>query len=132
MITKRVFMHGRHQVLACDGKCDKAWGINGRPRLFYMEEEQPPRALKEGERPRDDDDMVFVRDSDLGTAPGPGKTRGLSEGSDLKPSAVPLADGQAMNKWCARECEPGDRFKEGEPIVLKDLENPRPNMRHRT
>jgi len=113
------------EVLTCDGRCDKAWGINGRPKLFYQAEEGPPRRLEAGEEPREADDYVYVRDSELGTAPGPGETVGISEGSDMKPSAEPIADGERMNKWCARECERGGWHE------TPDLERPQPNYRRR-
>lgn len=108
-----------------DGRCDKAWGINGRPKLYFQEEDQAPRPLNQGEEPRDADDYVYVRDSELGTAPGPGETVGLSEGGHCKPSAEPLVDGERMNKWCARECERGGWNE------IPDLERPQPNYRRR-
>lgn len=129
-MPKKIWAGGN--VLECDGRCDKAWGINGRPKLFYGEEEEKkgdekPRPLKKGEEPRDVDDYVYVRDSELGLAPGPGETVGLSEGTHMKPSGTPLGegDGERMNKWCARECE---RSGWGE---TPDLERPQPNYRRR-
>ena len=131
MPRKDGLFYSKYTVMACDGRCDKAWGLNGRPQLYFMEEGKPPRALEPGERPVDDDDHVYVRDSELGTAPGPGHTVGVSEGGHLKPSAVPLEDGRQMNKWCLRECERSETYEDDEPIVLRDLEHPTPNMRHR-
>jgi hypothetical protein len=124
-MPKKTWPSATSLVLVCDGRCDKAWGINGRPKLYYREEEGAPRPLQEGEEPRDPDDYVYVRDSKLGTAPGPGETVGVAEGSDLKPSATPLEDGERMNKWCARECERGGW---GEAY---DLEHPQPNYHRR-
>jgi hypothetical protein len=120
-------VRGGGEVLTCDGRCDKAWGINGRPKLFFQEEEGRPRRLEAGEEPRDWDDYVYVRDSELGKAPGPGETVGLSEGGHMKPSDEPLEarDGERMNKWCARECE---RSGWDGP---RDLERPQPNYRRR-
>lgn len=125
MIQKRILFSGREFVLACDGKCHKAWGINSRPRLYYQEPGVQPRPLRDGEEPRDDDDHVYVRDSELGDAPA---DPGTYECDHAKPCATVLTDPALMNKWCARECERSERFDPGEPIVLRDLENPRPNI----
>lgn len=119
MIQKPIVFFGQRLVLACDGRCDKAWGINGRPRHRFQPEDIEP------------DDHVHLPDSALGTAPGPGETVGLSEGGEMKPSAVPLTDGARMNKWCARECERSEKVKPGAPIVLDNMEDPIPNMPHR-
>ncbi len=122
-MPKKIWRAG--EVLSCDGRCDKAWGINGRPKLYFQEEEGQPRRLKKREEPRDPDDYVYVRDSELGKAPGPGATVGVAEGSDMKPSAEPLVDGERMNKWCARECERSGWSE------TPDLERPQPNFRRR-
>ena len=74
------------------------------------------------------DDYVFVADDLLGTAPGPGDTVGISEGSDLKPSAEPTTDGENINKWCARECERSTFVGTDEPLVLRNMSNPKPNI----
>lgn len=113
------------KTLVCDGRCDKAWGINNRPSLYFQEEGQPPRALREDEEPRNYDDHVFVPDSHLGTAPA---CPGTWEGGEGKPSAVPLTVPSLMNKWCVRECERSDTFWSHEEVVAPDLERPKPNM----
>ena len=117
MLTKQITFFGEQQVIACDGRCDKAWGINGRPH----------RKLSE-----DPDDTVDLPDSALGTAPGPGYTNTFSEGCDCKPSAVAIrcdgTQGYRMNRWCCRECERSVIVKPGEPIELRDMEHPRPNV----
>ncbi len=109
MIQKQVRFFGKQVVLACDGRCDKAWGINGRARVLLSDK---------------DGDDIFVPDSALGTAGPPGTW----EGGDGRPSAVPLTDGERMNKWCARACERGDIYGLSEAIVLRDMENPTPNV----
>lgn len=88
IIAVRVLYFGRPHVLACDGRCDKAWGLNGRPRAF------PDGALK---RP-DDDDYVLWADGQLGTAP---TDPGTYEGFQGKPDP----EHKLRSKWCARECE---------------------------
>lgn len=115
MPTKRVSMYGQPTILACDGRCDKAWGIQARPRKKLS---------------ADEDDYVYKPDSALGRAPAPGKTAILSEGGDIKPSASALGenDGDRMNRWCARQCERCERCKPEEPIKLRDMEHPEPNI----
>lgn len=72
---------GKTATLQCDGNCNKAWGVNSRPRLV----------------PEDnDDDFCYLSDNELGTAP---KNPGTYEGGEAKP-VIPM-----HNKWCWRECE---------------------------
>lgn len=59
MIVSRKTAYGRPVVLACDGKCEKAWGINTRPR-----------------HPNDE----FLGDEKLAADPG------TYEGDDSKPT----------------------------------------------
>lgn len=113
MITKAITYFGQRCVVACDGRCDKAWGINGRPYTQLS---------------KVDDDYVYLGDDVLGAAPGPGETAIIAEGVDAKPSAAPLNDGEQMNRWCVRECERSRIFEVGEPITIRDLRHPAPNM----
>lgn len=113
MLTKMIQWFGKQCTLACDGRCDKAWGASGRPEHSFSDEP---------------DDYVYLADDVLGTAPGPGNTVGISEGSDIKPSAMPLTDAQRMNKWCARECERSIIAESGEELRLPDMRRPTPNM----
>lgn len=64
--------------VCCDGNCEKAWGINNRPRVQLSDAE--------------------LADSEVGTAP---INPGTYEGSDAKPRSVM----EFPNKWCVRECE---------------------------
>lgn len=114
-MRKLITFFGQQTVLACDGRCDKAWGMNGRPRKMLSED--------------DPDDYVYEPDGTLGTAPAPGLTRGISEGGDMKPSAKPLSDPERMNRWCARECERSRLFRPGERESLPDFGAPVPNKR---
>ena len=113
MISKKIVFFGKDCVVACDGRCDKAWGHNGRPRT------------KLSVNP---DDYVYLADEKLDKAPGPGDTNILSEGCDLKPSAVPVTDGEVINRWCTRECERSTFVGMDEPLVLRDMSNPKPNI----
>jgi hypothetical protein len=115
VLIKTISWFGRQARVACDGCCDKAWGINGRP----------SKALS-----ADEDDYVFVGDDDLGIAPGPGKTVGISEGGHTKPSATALPDVESdrLNKWCSRECERSVIVEGDAEIRLPDMAHPRPNI----
>ncbi len=78
--TTHVLFCGQPVVITCDGRCDKAWGINLRPRRS------------------DEEDAEFLSDDELGEAP---RETGHWEGGEGKP----LAPVRRHNKWCARECE---------------------------
>lgn len=106
ILAKPILFSSHPCTIACDGRCDKAWGINGRPSKRFSE---------------DEDDHAYLADDELGEAPGPGKTVGLSEGGDIKPSARPLHDGRLMNKWCTRECERSSTLDPGEPLMVRDF-----------
>lgn len=81
MPYKSIIFFGRPMVLACDGKCEKAWGIQCRPRKKLDE--------------HDVDDFSYLTDDELGIAPD---NPGTYEGDHGK---SPLS----LNKWCARQCE---------------------------
>ena len=98
MFRKEIVWFADRCVLACDGRCDKAWGINNRPRHV------PPDAC-------DDDDFAFLADDELGTAP---EHPGTWEGGDGK-------DPRSLNKWCARECERSRIFEDDEVITPSAL-----------
>jgi hypothetical protein len=84
MIAKRILMAGQPCILACDAQCQKAWGINNRPRIELLSD--------------DEDDYYFLPDQELGYAPNDPGTR---EGDEPKP----IVPDDRLNKWCARECE---------------------------
>ena len=113
MIQKQITYFGQQTIVACDGRCDKAWGVNGRPEHRFQPEDVDP------------DDTVYLADSVLGTAPA---DTGSWEGGHGKPSDVPNTDGASMNKWCVRECERSVKVDVGTPIVLRDMERPTPNQ----
>jgi hypothetical protein len=80
-VVSRIVGYGKDLLLACDGMCEKAWGLNGRPR----------RVLSDNP-----DDYEFFSDRELGDAPS---DPGTYEGGCGKPSR------RVHNKWCFRECE---------------------------
>lgn len=111
MLTKQINWFDRLCTLACDGRCDKAWGINNRPRVEFD--------------PNEPDDYAFLADHEVGTAPA---DPGTYEGGHGKPSAVPLVDSARMNKWCSRECERGVVLEPFEARTLPTFDERRYNM----
>jgi hypothetical protein len=74
---------GQSTKVACDRRCNKAWGINNRSRIQLSESEE---------------DYAFLADDELGEAPvDPGTYEGLD--------AKPISPDEFPNKWCVRECE---------------------------
>jgi hypothetical protein len=96
--AKHILWFEHHVVLACDGNCKKAWGINCRPKIDFD--------------PYDPDDYAFLADNELGDAP---VDPGTWEGGHGKPSGP-----HEMNKWCARECERSGIFEPCEAVELSD------------
>lgn len=85
MITLRITSFGQQATHVCDGKCNKAWGINNRPSVQIS---------------ADEDDFAYLADDELGEAP---EDPGIYEGGDAKPIGAKGPDD--INKWCVRECE---------------------------
>lgn len=99
MKTKQITFFGKQVILACDGNCNKAWGISCRHRMQLSD---------------DIDDYCFAGDSELGDAP---RDPGTYEGGQAKPT------NREFNKWCARECERSKICNLGEKITLNDFSN---------
>ena len=83
MLVKAITYCGQPVILICDGQCNKAWGINCRPKV----QDSSLGGV-----------MMFVSDNEVGDAP---IDPGTAEGPDSKPQDST----QRLNKWCARECE---------------------------
>lgn len=82
-MEKQITYCGEQRIVACDEKCNKAWGINQRPK----------RSLS-----KDPDDYEYLSDDELPDAP---IHPGTYEGGHAKP-----VNGVGIpNKWCVRECE---------------------------
>ena len=117
LLARPMLFCGREIVLACDGRCDLAWGMERRRR----------RMLSAG----DPDDFVYLGDGhpDVGSPPPP---RELGcEGGDFKPSAVQLTDGSdKMNRWCARQCERSVGIEPRLPNLVSPVRNKPMNVRH--
>ena len=67
MIFRNVTAYGRPATIACDARCDKAWGWNARPKVQLSD---------------DPDDVEWLADGELGDAP---TVSSISEGGDGKP-----------------------------------------------
>jgi len=114
-LSKPIRAYGQPLLLGCDGKCNKAWGINNRPRNHFVPESDDP------------DDYEYLADQELGEAPA---NPGTYEGGEGKPGHFL----DKLNKWCFRECERGTTVDA--PGTLDDLELPdfskrQPNRRDR-
>jgi len=92
---------GQRAKVGCDERCDKAWGINERPRIEFGGEDDP-------------DDYAFLSDDELGLAP---ENPGTGEGGDWKP----INKEDIPNKWCVRECERCAMSNPGEWHKLLEL-----------
>lgn len=84
-IESRVRYFGGRCSLACDGRCDKAWGLQHRPKLPLADA-------------KDEDDFEYLADHELGQAP---EDPGIYECDEGKPRSLD----ERHNKWCARACE---------------------------
>ena len=108
--VKLITWYGEPAAVACDGKCNKAWGINSRPR----------RQLSD-----DEDDYVYLSDAETGEAP-------LNPGTYEGDCSKPHPDSAKLNKWCVRECERSELYghlDKGNPAEpLPDFDNPQPNI----
>lgn len=90
---------GKTVAIACDGRCDKAWGINQREKHQLGE---------------DVDDFEYLSDDELGKAPDdPGTYEGFQ--------AKPAHRYQKLNKWCVRECERSVMVGKDELVCLPDF-----------
>jgi len=45
MIAKAIIYFGQPCVVACDARCDKAWGINSRPRVEFDPDDPDDHAM---------------------------------------------------------------------------------------
>lgn len=107
MIVKAILYFGVPNALACDAKCEKAWGINNRPRVRMSP---------------DEDDYAFLADQELGIAP---MDPGTYEGGHAKPTRAE----DRLNKWCCRECERSVMVNARDGVVaLKDFSRRRYNL----
>lgn len=94
-MEKMIIFCEQQAKVGCDEKCNKAWGMNSRPRI----------------------DEKYCSDDELEEAP-------IDPGTYEKGHAKPSDKFDMLNIWCVRECErcsmssPG---KYNEPLKLKDF-----------
>ncbi len=100
---KTIIYFGQPMKVGCDGKCHKAWGIQGRPRIRVG---------------KDEDDVVFLSDLELGMAP---EEPGTWEGFEM--CGKPTYSEDKLNKWCVRNCERCERSEIGQPEQELELPN---------
>lgn len=100
MLVKTITWFGNRAVVACDGNCRKAWGINRRPSVEMSDNE---------------DDTADLADHELGDAP---VNPGTYEGGDAKPTDY--TDPRRQNKWCCRECERSRIVVDAGEVTLPD------------
>jgi hypothetical protein len=98
-MQKIITYNNKPCTVACDEKCEKAWGINNRPKEQLSE---------------DDDDYAFLSDDELGIAP---INPGTYEGGEKKP----VSKSEIPNKWCVRECERCESEKGETKPELRDF-----------
>jgi hypothetical protein len=84
LIQREIRTFDKEEIVACDAKCNKAWGICQRPKK-NLDENEP-------------DDFYFLPDNELGKAP---EDPGEYEGGYAKPTN----ELEQLNKWCVRQCE---------------------------
>lgn len=71
MLTKEIVFFGQKAVVGCDSKCEKAWGINMRPKVQLDE--------------HNEDGYAYLADNELGTAPvNPGIYEAVAQSQQLK------------------------------------------------
>lgn len=106
-LSKRIIYCGEPVVLACDGQCNKAWGINSRPTHLLSNR---------------DDDWEYLADGELAEAPA-------DPGTYESGHAKPIAPSERLNRWCCRECERSDFATYLDDVNLKDFSKRVPNRR---
>jgi|GEM_PF-1080016 hypothetical protein len=124
-MEKEIIYCGQKHKVCCDQRCNKAWGMNSRPRV-YAELGEKVFGMGFGgghiypdnfDEMKDIDDYTYLADHELGKAP---KDPGTYEGGYAKP----IIKSERMNKWCTRECERcvmSDPGKFNEPLRFKDF-----------
>lgn len=103
-MEKIITYFGQKAKVACDQKCNKAFGINSRPRNLD-----------------ENIDAEYLSDDELGEAP-------IDPGTYYGGDAKPVNKSQIPNKWCIRECERCAISEPGmidSPLQLPDFRLPK-------
>ena len=112
VLTRRITYCGQPATIACDGLCEKAWGLQNRPRLYFARPDEDP------------DDYAWLTDAETPQAPA---DPGTYEGGEAKPTT---REERLVSKWCARECERCVMTPAGSPdavLKLRDFSKRRAN-----
>lgn len=107
MIVRPILFFGQECVLACDARCNKAWGVVQRSKNQLSE---------------DEDDYEWLADNELPIAPDDPETY---EGRDAKP----IRKEDRLNRWCARQCERSVMADINEEFELPDFSKRVSNLR---
>ena len=99
--------YGKQLNIACDGCCDKAFGVSLRPKNMLSDDNE--------------DDYEWLADSEVGIAPIDPRTY---EGGEAKPT------NKKHNKWCLRECERSEIAEFPDIPLLPDFDKRIPNIHH--
>ncbi len=130
-----IIYFGQKAKVACDMKCNKAWGFTCRPKIYVNDPEQRVYGLgsKHGywasDEFGDEDDYFCLSDDELEEAP---ECTGTWEGGDGKPFIEDMKDKDVRhNKWCVRACERCVMTEHGKPdeeLKIKDWSKRRYNI----
>ena len=110
MLVRHGIFFEQDTILVCDGRCEKAWGINNRLKVQVGQ---------------DEDDTAYLADDELGTAP---IDPGTYEGGQGKPRSL---EHRTLSKWCWRECERSRLCRDGEWAELPDFSRRLYNVHNR-
>ncbi len=136
-MEKDITYFGQKAKVACDEKCNKAWGMNNRPRIYPEISDTEifglngksvyPSYKKYPEDSYEVDNYAYCSDDELGDAP---KDPGTYEGGCGKPRDK----SEIGNKWCVRQCERcvmSDLGKFDEPLKLRDFSKRKYNIKQK-
>jgi hypothetical protein len=101
-MEKLIMYCGQKAKIACDEKCNKAWGWNTRPKIKISDKE---------------DDFAWLSDEELDEAP-------INPGTYEDGIAKPIYKEHIPNKWCVRECERCKMSRPNQwdkPLILDDF-----------
>ena len=119
-MEKEITYYGAPAKVGCDEKCNKAWGINNRPRVYLDISETQIFGLEGTSIYPDIEDDINVDNY---------------ENDDAKPTCK----SEMGNRWCVRECERcqmSEYGKHNEPLKIKDFNqrfyNMYPHMREKS
>lgn len=105
MLKTDITYFGQAATVVCDHKCEKAFGINTRPK-------------SRGDH--NVDDLMWYADNEVPVAP---EDPGTYEGGHGKPMHP-----ERHNKWCVRECERSSICRPGQPLRYPDWSKRRYNI----